>query len=1045
MQLPMDPGASKHDEVLCQLADEAARTSPAAGVVGRALEDASPSESFSLLTGSDTAVARKSGSKLRSRISSWASAGSRRSRGESDAAVILEELCGAGGSAAVDDSAEAPSLAEVVAGCNFDPDLTQVVAPGDGVLIRCSPGERLQVLGHHPAGWVRVRALDAEDDLEGWIPAGACLASGEVGRRIAARDVSPPEGADERQLAVSEGALLKLLEQKGDAWWVEVDGCRGYVPESATREPRPGEEVGLSQLRSRLRQAALQSKSGLGKDAEKNSPWTFGLWAYMASFYAIALAIMVGGAGIAAFLRPAEQYPDRLKDFAVRGRHLYASVFSLACGLLWLVFNWKSKRAAQTTYYTPRGSPVRGLLISCLAAPMLASGVTFLAGVATSFVALLSFLSARRREKGSVPEGPSAPMQFLAVDEELQSRSRLSPAYWILWWELQGVRGQRPKIFLVLAWLVANVVLGTYKYRVTRFQLLHPTPELLEKVATQCWTGGLAAPGDEDCSVLLDLYQTWIPWAKFFGMTLNLNCALIILMVCQRFIGNVTEHAGRKGGVSNSIARKLPTHKNLIFHKGLAATIAVQAFIHTWAHYMAHSWTLPTLVRYGYNGKWVTLSIWATGALIVLCIVAMYPVSREFVKKTKFEAFIYTHAVCGTTFMLCLIWHGQVFYYWAAFPLGLYVLDRYTRWTVSSLAPGKLLQVRYRPPVLQLTFNSPWNYNAGQYVWLCCPSIKKYEKHPFTISSAPETGLLSLAIKCHPGGWTEKLRDFLAGLCEGCSKSSAGFTYSFEDRDWISGQKFRGLSQAPGGGPLLLIDGPHAAPAMRYLEFEVVILAAAGIGLTPASSVLRSLLQYRWRSDANAKPHSIYFCWLCACPEVPAFEWFADELSDSEVAAAANENLHGSRSEPPRNCELHLFITRAPKPDDPQARGPPEPQPAKIYGHLEQAAGQVQRPYTGPELLEWMKHPATKSDAMSTVLSVPRGERPNEAGHTCVWNGRPQWDALFKHVGDRHRSKDGGQVGVFFCGAPAIGKDLKRNCSTHSDKDLRFELMKESF
>jgi len=567
---------------------------------------------------------------------------------------------------------------------------------------------------------------------------------------------------------------------------------------------------------------------------------------------------------------------------------------------------------------------------------------------------------------------------------------------------------------------------------------------VVELISTQCWTGDFSVPGEEDCTSLLDLYQTWIPWAKFFGMTLNLNCALIILMVCQRFLARLTDHANHTPGILGAICRRLPTHKNLIFHKGLAATIAVQAFIHTFAHYMAHSWTLPTLTRFGANGKWVTLSIWITGAVIIMCIVAMYPVSREFVKKTKFEAFFYTHVVCATTFMVCLFWHGPVFHIWAAVPLGLYLLDRYTRWQVSSLAPAKLLKVRYRPPVLQLTFDAPWRYNAGQYVWLCCPSIRNYEKHPFTIASAPETDLLCLAIKCWPGGWTEKLRDFLAGMCEMTSSTSKGFTYNFEDTDWLTGQRLRGVTEAPDGLPLLLIDGPHAAPAMRYLEFGVVILAAAGIGLTPASSVLRSLLQYRWRNNENAKPHSIYFCWLCACSEVPAFEWFTDELSDSEVAAAANEAVHGRRSDPPRNVELHLFITRAPSAGDPKAVRPPGPRPARIYGRLEQTVGTISRPYTGAELLQWMQHPATKSDEMGSILSQPQGSRPNEAGHTCVWNGRPNWDALFSHVAQRHRAQ-GGKVGVFFCGAPAIGKDLRRNCNSHSDKDLRFMLMKESF
>merc|ERR1719356_2164315 len=169
----------------------------------------------------------------------------------------------------------------------------------------------------------------------------------------------------------------------------------------------------------------------------------------------------------------------------------------------------------------------------------------------------------------------------------------------------------------------------------------------------------------------------------------------------------------------------------------------------------------------------------------------MYPVSREYVRRTWFEAFIYTHVTCASIFMVCLWWHAPHFYLWACVPVGLYLLDRYLRYHVVSLATVRLLEVRWLPPVLQLVFVKPWHYRAGQYVWLCCPAIARYEKHPFTISSAPESEQLCLAIKCWPGGWTERLKEFLADQCRQASDLQAGA--------YVRGARGAGAASESGG------------------------------------------------------------------------------------------------------------------------------------------------------------------------------------------------------------------------------------------------------
>jgi len=785
------------------------------------------------------------------------------------------------------------------------------------------------------------------------------------------------------------------------------------------------------------------------KGPKDSTAWTFGMWAYQASSYVLVLCVMLGIAGLdATLLRPEDMYPDGLQEFLTSSRHSGAAFFSLVAGVGILLFNNVPRArayASSSDRFTARGNPARGAIWLLITLPLLASGLTVLAALGTLFCAVLCFISSFKRESGLAPAaGRLGPLDRMwqEVEAELNQYSRFNPRRYVVWWELQVIRGQRPKIVIVVLWAFAVFALGVYKYQQTSELLTNPPAEIKELIQTRCWAGGLMDPDDDDCLTLLDKYQTWIPVAKFFGFGLNLNCSLIVLMVCQHFLMKLHNGTMHGNGYLAAFFRLLPTHKNLVFHKGIAATICIAAFIHTFAHYMAHSYTLPTLVRLGHNGKWVTLSVWATGALLLICIVVMYPISRDYVKRTNFEAFYYTHLACATVFMLSLLWHAPIFYLWAGVPLWLYMIDKYFRSQVVKLVPFKLLEVRWRPPVLQLVFDRPWKYVAGQYVWLSCPSLGR-EAHPFTIASAPQTGTLALAIKCWPGGWTERLRDFLASVCDKAESVDSGFAHTFEEIDWLTGQKTFGIENLKDGTSLLRIDGPHAAPAMRYLEYGSIIFAAAGIGLTPAASVLRSLVQFRWRADANCWPHSIYFCWLCAASEVPAFEWFAQELSDSDVAAAANAKIHGADTEVARDYEMHIFVTRAPPAEEAVTKTPPKSAMARLFGR-DHGFSKLTRPCTGQELLQWMKHPYTKSDDMKTILEQPMERRPNAAGHINVWNGRPDWPALFKHVARQESSKCD-SVGVFFCGAPAIGKDLKKNCYEHSDKSFSFQLMKESF
>lgn len=69
---------------------------------------------------------------------------------------------------------------------------------------------------------------------------------------------------------------------------------------------------------------------------------------------------------------------------------------------------------------------------------------------------------------------------------------------------------------------------------------------------------------------------------------------------------------------------------------------------------------------------------------------------------------------------------------------------------------------------------------------------------------------------------------------------------------------------------------------------------------------------------------------------------------------------------------------------------------------------------------------------------------PNRLQDLWVWNGRPNWDTVFSMVKDDPPFP---HIGVAFCGAAIIGKDLQKMCGKHSSTEdgVFFHLHKENF
>ena len=160
--------------------------------------------------------------------------------------------------------------------------------------------------------------------------------------------------------------------------------------------------------------------------------------------------------------------------------------------------------------------------------------------------------------------------------------------------------------------------------------------------------------------------------------------------------------------------------------------------------------------------------------------------------------------------------------------------------TDAIIHPSNVIEMHFEKPTM--------NYNPGQYLYLNIPEISKYEWHPFTITSAPHEGFISVHIKV-VGDWTESVLEII-------KKSNI---------------------------PRALIDGPYGAPVQDLLHYKVSILISAGIGGTPASGILKSVY-HAYQRKAPIKLENLYFIWVCR--DLQDLNWFRNELHRIETLSS---------------------------------------------------------------------------------------------------------------------------------------------------------------
>lgn len=564
-----------------------------------------------------------------------------------------------------------------------------------------------------------------------------------------------------------------------------------------------------------------------------------------------------------------------------------------------------------------------------------------------------------------------------------------------------------PKYVVLLAWLGLNVFLFVWYY------IIYDTGD--KYIYTRVMLGPALA------------------LARGSAACLNFNCMLILLPVCRNTLSLLR---GWCGCCPRRIRRLLD--KNITFHKLCAYMIVFMTLIHYFAHsYNVHQYSTAHDEKVGYkekNNSKLVLKLaslgdnpdetyldpirkstypigsvflltggW-TGVIITTALLLMVTSSTEFMRRSYFEVFWFTHHLFVIFFGFLMFHaisrqvHGQsninehdpvicvdvdpdnwtsnvnctttpqfaggipATWKWCIGPMALYFIERIIRF-VRSVQHVEILKVVKHPSrVVELQMRKKgFHAEVGQYIFVHCPELSFLEWHPFTLTSSPEENYFSVHIRI-VGDWTGALSKAV-----GCEEGDDEVKPSWKM-------------------PRIAVDGPFGTASEDVFEYDVAICVGSGIGVTPFASLLKSVFYKTSNNSDSIRLTKVYFFWIC--PDTHAFEWFGDMLKHLE-----NQLVENGKQD---LIEYNIYLTR----------GWSASQAKTIFVHDEDNVDVI----TGLE--------------QKTMF------------------GRPNWNEIFTNIATTHPNTE---VGVFFCGVAALSKTLHQMCNKHSTSGVTFYYNKENF
>lgn len=341
---------------------------------------------------------------------------------------------------------------------------------------------------------------------------------------------------------------------------------------------------------------------------------------------------------------------------------------------------------------------------------------------------------------------------------------------------------------------------------------------------------------------------------------------------------------------------------------------------------------------------------------------------------------------------------------WVGIPVLVYLVERFlrvqrkrrnTRVLGLELLPGGVVGLKmHRPKGLR--------YTPGQYVFINCPQISRYEWHPFTLTSCPGDSYLSVHIR-KAGDWTGALYELGRTYLQMKATSSVEDSISTPEGDVsrylvkpVVGEEVEVVERFPFD---ISVDGPFGAPAQNYADYKVVVLIGAGIGVTPFASVLTDLLD---ALQSSACPHcgktnpqhmripllKAYFYWTVRSrSEASWFKHLLEAIAHKDTAGLLDININITGIKGAQDLRTMMLSL------------------AQYENAMDDASDPHTRAVTRFGRINWQ-----------TAFEKLTAEFPNETN-----------------------------IGVFYCGPNRLAKSLAELCREYSTNNTKFNFMRESF
>lgn len=527
--------------------------------------------------------------------------------------------------------------------------------------------------------------------------------------------------------------------------------------------------------------------------------------------------------------------------------------------------------------------------------------------------------------------------------------------------------------------------------------------------------------------------------AKGAAETLKFNMALILLPVCRNTITCLR---------STKLTSFVPFDDNINFHKTVASAIVIGIILHAGNHLVCD---FPKLIhaddkdyrKYLVNDfgpskpQYIDLVKGVEGVtgiiMVILMTIAFTLATRWFRRSlikfpkpfdrlTGFNMFWYSHHLLVIVYILLIIhgtflylvhkWYSKTTWMYLAVPVLLYAGERTLRFFRSGLYTVRLLKVAIYPGnVLTLQMSKPpqFRYKSGQYMFVQCPAVSPFEWHPFSITSAPGDDYLSIHIR-QLGDWTQELKRVFSEACERPEAGKSGLLRADENTKTSL--------------PKLLIDGPYGAPAQDYRKYDVLLLVGLGIGATPFISILKDLLRNIVKMEEQA-------------------DLVSDFSGNSDMSAATSEKPALNKISPKkrkstlRTTNAYFYwVTREQGSFD------------WFKGVMNEVAELDQRGVI--EMHNYLTSVYEEGDARSALITMVQALNHAKNGVDIVSGtrvrthfARPNWKKVFSKTLTKHANA---RIGVFYCGAPILAKELSKLCKEFNQKGTtRFEFHKEHF